>query len=145
MKGTLGGKSFTIKSGIANVGSVDGKLDLVFADYADLCTKLTAEKIPAGATIVQLYNLSGKAPGEFTASADTKYATLLPACPSGSSVNDYVAGASRATTTKITVDSLTATKATGEVQMTFEDGSTIEGSFDVPICGVVEAENATCE
>jgi hypothetical protein len=145
VSGTLGGNSFTIKSGIANVGSVDNKLDLVFASYSDLCTKLTAEKIPAGATIVQLYNLAGKAPGEFTASADTKYATLLPACPSGSSVNDYVAGASRATTTKVNIDTLTDTKVTGEVHITFEDGSQVDGSFDVPICAVVEAENATCE
>lgn len=47
--------------------------------------------------------------------------------------------------TKVTIDTLTDTKVTGEVQMTFEDGSTVEGSFDVPTCGVVEAENATCE
>lgn len=132
-------------SGIANVGSVDGKLDLVFADYADLCTTITAEKFPAGATVVQLYNLSGTAPGEFTASADTKYASILPACPSGAPVNEYVAGASRATTTTVTVDTKTDTRVTGEVHMTFEDGSSIEGSFDVPVCGVSESENATCE
>lgn len=132
-------------SGIGHVGSVDEKIDLVFANTADLCAGLENQKFTAGSSIVQIYNLSGTAPGALVASDDTKYATLLPACPSGASVSDYVASASRATSAAVTVTTKTATQITGELDITFEDGSSIKGAFDVPICSVSEAEAATCE
>lgn len=127
------------------MGSVDEKIDLVFSAAADLCTGLENQKFPKGASLVQIYNLAGTAPGALVASADTKYATLLPACPSGASVNEYVGSASRATSTTVTVTTKSATQITGELDITFEDGSSIKGAFDVPICSVSEAEDPTCE
>lgn len=132
-------------SGVGHVGTVDGKIDLIFANSADLCTGLENQKFPAGTSLVQIYGLAGMAPGAFTPGGDTKYATILPACPSGASVNDYVGSASRATATTVTIETKTATRITGEIQVTFEDGSSVAGAFDVPICSVSEAEAATCE
>ena len=132
-------------SGIGHVGSVDGKIDLVFVSTPNLCADLENETFAAGSAVVQVYGLAGTVPGDFVPSSDTKYATILPACPSGASVNEYVGSASRATTTKVTVATKTATQITGELQLEFEDGSSVSGAFDVPICSVSEAENATCK
>jgi hypothetical protein len=132
-------------SGIGHVGSVDGKIDLLFADFADLCGNLESQTFPAGTSVVQIYSLAGTVPGEFTPGEDVKYATILPACPSGGSVNDYVASASRATSASVTIATKTSTRITGEIHVTFEDGSTVDGGFDVPICSVSQAEDATCK
>ena len=145
VSGTLAGKPFQTLSAVAHSGT-GGTVDLIFSDAPDLCAGLKLQTFPAGVSIVQVYNLSGTAPGEFTpATGDVKYATLKDTCPSGASVNDHVAGSGDAKTTSVTIDSLTATRVAGELSVQFVDGSSVEGTFDIAMCDASEAENATCE
>lgn len=143
--GTVGGKSFAIASGIGHVGK-DGALDLILSDAPGLCDAIQAQKFAAGTTIVQAYNLTGKAPGEFKSSdADVKYATVSATCPSGQPIGEQnVAKAGRAKTATINVTSLGDATVEGSIDVTFDDGSSVSGSFSVPTCPQSEAEKATC-
>lgn len=142
--GTVGGKSFTIASGLGHV-TKDGTLDVILSDQPGLCDAVQAQKFPAGLTIVQAYRLSGKAPGSFTPGEHVKYATVSASCPSGQPIEEkFVEKASDSTDAKITISTLTDTVVEGRIEATFADGSSVSGSFSVPICAQSEAEKATC-
>lgn len=142
--GTVGGEAFTFRSGIAHKGK-EGSIDLILSDTEGLCDSLTQQKFHAGETIVQAYNLVGTAPGTFAAKeSDTKYASLKSTCASGQKINDHVDKAARATTSEITLTSVGATSVEGKISITFDDGSSVSGDFSVPVCGMADAEDATC-
>jgi hypothetical protein len=143
--GTVGGKSFAIASGIGHLDK-DGSLDLILSDAPGLCDAIQAQKFAPGTTIVQAYGLVGKAPGAFKSDhEDVKYATVSPTCPSGQPIGEQnVAKAGRAKTTTIEVTTLGDTSVEGTIDVTFDDGSSVSGSFSVPMCSQSQAEKATC-
>jgi hypothetical protein len=99
----------------------------------------------AGEAIVQAYALVGTAPGTFTATTDhAKWIRVLSTCGAGEAVNDEIEASGAATTFTITVSSLTTTAVQGTASFTFDDGSMLSGTFDVPICTTSDAENTTC-
>ncbi len=144
ISGTINGKSFTAKSGFGfrNKG---GTVDIILSDQADACASIEKAKLHAGETMVQLYRLAGTAPGAFGETDDVKYVTVKPTCTSGQPLGDAdVASSSRATTTKVDLTALDAASVEGTLTVTFEDGSTVSGPFDFPMCSVTVPELTTC-
>ncbi|MDB4946558.1 MAG: hypothetical protein JWP97_6092 [Labilithrix sp.] len=144
---TLAGKPFVVASGVVHQEK-DGTISIVLADQPDLCEQITTERLRPGLTIVQAYRLQGTAPGAFSgADEEVKFARLASSCPSGESVNDHVeaSGRAAAAVNPVTLSALSAERATGVMQVTFPNGSSVDVAFDVPACDVVEAEHAVCE
>lgn len=115
---------------------VKTELRVFFSDRDNLCTKGPNRQ---NETVLALDLLSGAAtlePGTFTqknvdepGQADVSLATLDGTCKAGS-LND---GADEATVTLTTVS---ATRIAGTIDVTFaNDGGTLTGTFDVPVCG----------
>jgi hypothetical protein len=143
--GTIGGKAFTIKSGFGYVDK-DGALDLVLSSEDGLCDSVKQSKIHPGEMLVQLYTLKGTAPGAFVPEHnDVKYATVASTCPSGEPLGQAnVEKAARATSTTVTIAALTATAVDGTVSITFEDGSSVSGDFNLPTCSSTTPESSIC-
>ncbi len=144
ISGTIGGKAFAAKSGFGfrNKG---GSVDIILSDRADACASVEQAKLHAGETIVELFRFAGTAPGTFGESEDVKYATVKSTCTSNAPLGDEnVASSSRGTTTKLEVTALDAASVEGTLTVTFEDGSTITGPFDFPMCTVTVPELLTC-
>jgi hypothetical protein len=143
LTGTVGGKAFTFQSGLAYVDK-QGAVDILVSDGAGLCSSVTSQKFHAGETLVQVYNLKGKVPGAFTSDGDVKYASVNGSCASGQSVEGSVSAKGRVTKSDFSITKMTATEVEGTLNITFDEGSTISGSFSLPICSTSEAEKATC-
>lgn len=143
ISGTLGGETFAFRSGLGHVGA-DGSVDVILSDAGQLCDAVTRQKFSAGETLLQAYHLVGKAPGKFTTS-EIKYASVAATCPSGQPIEGtLVVQKGRATMSDVTLSSVTASVIEGNLTVTFDDGSSVTGSFSVPICATSEAEKATC-
>jgi hypothetical protein len=145
-QGTLGGKSFVAQSGLAH--TTGGSVDVILSDTSGLCEALKAKRFRGGTTVVQAYNLGGTAPGAFKPQSDhVKYARVKSGCPVGAPIDDNVETSSSASpaNTTISISKQTATEVEGEMSVTFKDGSTVSGSFSVPICSESEAEDAICQ
>jgi hypothetical protein len=143
ISGTLGGETFAFRSGLARV-QTDGSVDVVLSDAADLCDAVTRQKFRPGETLLQVYHLAGTAPGKFTTD-EIKYASVAATCPSGQPIEGgLVDKKGRATTSDITLSSVTASAVAGELTVTFDDGSMVTGSFNVPVCSASESEHSTC-
>lgn len=148
--GTLAGKPFEAKSGFARVDG-DGTVSLLFSSDDDLCAAAGAMRLRPGESLVQIYGLKGTAPGPFTTASplpDIKYVAIASGCPTGAHpVPDHVAGSGRAEAMppKVTLTVLDPSSAAGTIDITFDDGSRIAGSFAVPRCGSVLTELVTCE
>lgn len=135
-----------MKSGFA-FKNADGTVDLVLSSLDGACDSAKGAKVHAGETLVQLFALTGTAPGAFTsANKDVKYATVAATCASGTPVSagGAVSASGRATTSTVTISSLTASGAQGTLDLVFDDGSKASGSFDVPTCTATTFENAVC-
>lgn len=142
--GTVGGKAFAFRSGLAHVDK-QGAVDLILSDAAALCDSVTQMKFHAGETIVQAYGLTGTVPGKFVPkNGDTKYASVASTCAAGQSVEGKIDKRGDATASEFTISSLSATAVAGTFTMTFDDGSSLSGSFDLPVCAQSEAEKSTC-
>ena len=145
--GTLGGEAFVLRSGVGHVDAKDGSLDLILSDAANLCDSIAAKKFHVGETLVQAYHLTGTAPGVFTSkpgNEDIKYASVRTTCTLGQAVESNIDKKGEATKAEFTISRLTATEVEGKVTATFDDGSSVTGTFTVPICAASEAEGATC-
>lgn len=146
LSGTVGGKAFTDASGIANVAG-DGSIDLIFSSSPSLCDALTSGKLRAGETLVQAYGLEGTEPGTFTPKHDdVKFVRIGSACASGARITDHVEGTGRSTKSTFTISKRTSALVEGTLSITFDDGSSVEGSFSVPVCATGSPdEDALCE
>lgn len=137
VSGTLGGRVFTFASGIAYLDG-NGSLNVMLSDFPRLCDSVKLHKLHAGEAVVQAYGLKGSAPGTFSAASpameDIKYASV-GACSSGQPVESSIAKKSDDTTTsEITISKLGTTQVEGRLTLDFADGSSVSGSFFVPIC-----------
>jgi hypothetical protein len=144
--GTLGGETFTFTSGYGHVNA-DGSLDLILSDVAGVCETFgVAKKAHAGETLVQAYALTGTAPGVFAASVEQtiKYASVDPSCPSGQGVEGRTNKTGRATQSEISISKLTATEVEGKLTLSFDDGSSLSGTFTVPTCASAASKSVTC-
>ena len=148
---TLGGKTFTIASGLA---TIDTTLSIVLSDKAGLCDAVTAGKLRAGETLLQAYELTGNGTGNYTVSKEqpVKYARLKSGCTGGPDVEDNTDVSSRAETANteeptatVTITAITDHDVSGTLTATFLDGSTSNLSFTVPICASGPPEDAMCE
>ena len=143
ISGTLGGETFAFRSGLSRV-KADGSVDVILSDAGQLCDSVTRQKFHPGETLLQVYHLAGTAPGKFTTD-EIKYASVSTTCPSGQPIEGTaVAKKGRATSSDITLSSVTASVVEGKLTVSFDDGSTVTGSFSVPVCSASESENATC-
>lgn len=144
LTGTIGGSPFTFVSGLAHTAN-DGTLDLILSNAAGVCDARKSNKVHAGETLVQIYNLKGSAPGAFTpANNDIKYARVKSSCPSGQSVEQNVDTSSRVATSDITVSRLTDAEVEGNLKLTFADGSSLSGTFKLPLCTYPNVEGGSC-
>lgn len=143
--GVINGKAFAATSGFFFVDP-GGKIDLIISDKSGICDSVKQSKIHPGETMVQLYGLNGTAPGAFTSeNDDIKYATIKATCASNQPVGDAeVDAASRATTSTVTISTSTATKLEGTLNLTFEDGSSVSGSFSLGSCTSTVPETSAC-
>jgi hypothetical protein len=134
-----------VKSGYGNLNP-DGTVDVVLSDADTFCDSAKSGKVHPGETLVQMYGLSGKAPGVFTPNPDQeiKFAIVAPTCASGQAINSNVAIGGRATASTITLTSVTAAGVQGTLALAFEDGSKVGGAFDVPSCSATLSEKAVC-
>jgi hypothetical protein len=148
LTGTIGGASFTIKSGFGHMNPADGgqtSIDLVFSNVDAVCDSVTQGKLHAGEVIIQLYGMTGTAPGTFTsANGDVKYASVSATCASGQRAEQNIAKAGSVKTSTITISKLTSTDVEGNAELSFDDGSTLSGSFQVPICSATTPETSVC-
>jgi hypothetical protein len=155
--GTIGGKPFTAKSGFFVMKN--GKVTLEFSNFEGLCADVTAAKLRANTQLIQFYFLetpgdggatdqvgNGKAALGPVLSSDMKYAAF-GSCTSGEALQENVivgTGRAEKTSTSITLTALGADKVAGTLDVTFDDGSKIRGSFSVPACSAQTKEESTC-
>lgn len=146
LTGTVAGKAFTDASAIANLAA-DGSVDLIFSTSPSLCDSLTAGKLRAGETLVQAYGLEGSAPGTFTPKHDdVKFVRIGAGCGAGARITDHVEGTGRSTKSTFTISKRTSALVEGTLSITFDDGSSVEGSFAAPVCATgAPDEDALCE
>jgi hypothetical protein len=143
ISGTLGGETFGVRSGLGHFGT-DGSIDIILSDAGQLCDAVTRQKFRPGETVLQAYRLVGSAPGKFTTD-EIKYASVASTCPSGQPIaGTLIAKKGRATKSDFTLSTVTSSAVAGNLTVTFDDGSSISGSFSVPVCPTSQAENATC-
>jgi hypothetical protein len=121
-----------------------GDLNLMFGTSAISCGAVQMTCFTPGATYVQLFGL-GREPGIYTPD-DSKVATVDPSRATGAEAGvSYVTRTvANGTTVELTrVD----TVVEGTVSVTYDDGSTFEGSFSVPRCSVLVGTDsiAVCE
>jgi hypothetical protein len=142
ISGMLGGQAFNLRSGFgARIGGES--LDLILSSAEGLCDSTTSGKLHAGEMIVQAFGLQGTAPGVLT-SDEVKYASVASGCQSGAAVENNVSRASDATSASISVTRLT-TSVDGTLDIRFQDGSYVSGSFSVPFCALqADFEDAVC-
>jgi hypothetical protein len=133
-----------MRSGFA-FKAADGTVDLVFSNQDGLCESVKAAKLHAGEALVQAYRLAGTAPGTFTNAGDTKYVRVKATCTSGQPLGTGdIDKASRADTATFSLTQLSATVATGTMSASYADGSSVAGSFSVPICEATVPETSAC-
>jgi hypothetical protein len=136
-EGTMGGMPFKLGSGFFRLDGVKG-ISLILSDMGGACDAATTGHIRAGGVVFQAYNLQGTTPGPLLSSHfDVKYARVASACPVGAAVSpSWVSnfGDALENKTLITITKLSATWAEGTVDITFDDGSTLKGTFAVPAC-----------
>jgi hypothetical protein len=143
--GTVGGAAFVAKSGFWHENT-DGSIDLVFSNQADVCQATKDQKLRGGESLLQFFALKGTAPGPLTPSLeeDLKYASIKATCTSGQPIGkDDVEKSSRAQTFSFTLSAKSA-NVSGTLDVKFEDGSTVAGSFDVPACDAEIGDDLTC-
>lgn len=150
VSGTIGGKPFVPKSGLLHVDGQGDFVDLLFSDTPDLCTDLANQIVHPGETLLQAYDLqladaSKKSYLLRPEYGELKVARVAATCESGAAVvADYHQDESHGVSYTITIDDPTVAPVTGEFHVAFQDGSNVDFAFSVPICGVNEAEHATC-
>jgi hypothetical protein len=144
--GKINGRDFVPTSAYANVGT-DGEVALIFTSEADACSLATNKKVSAGATYVQLYGGEqghiGDSVGSYTAH-DAKVAVIDPACGGDAGITASFATRATDVGAKIEITRAGATTLAGTVSVQWQDGSTFEGSFSVPICAAVLDEDSVC-
>jgi hypothetical protein len=161
--GTLGGKAFVFKSGFF-FKNQDGTLEVNFSDKEGACDDAKESKLTLGQTLVQLSKLGVRtgtttfggvtngvtvgpaAVGDVTSPDDWKYARVIDSCPAGTPVADAVvidgqrvaiavaAGRVKDIDKKLTLTALSDTAVEGTMDLKFDDGSTLAGSFKVASC-----------
>src|SRR5262249_5033303 len=142
--GTIGGKPFTMQSGLAHSDGA-GSIDLVLSSQAGVCQSASAGKLHAGEMLVGLYGLTGTAPGTYTsANNDIKFASMQSTCASGTPVESAVDKSGRVTTSTITLQAVTSSDVQGTLDLKFDDGSAASGTFDVPTCASTLSEGYVC-
>jgi hypothetical protein len=142
LSGILGGK-FVLNSGYGHMNN-DGSIDVILSDLAGACASAVANRVHAGETFLQAYGLKGTAPGVFTSSQVVKYATIDPLCPPDQRASFSAVKSGRATVSKVNLSKVTAATVEGEMSATFDDGSSVAGTFTVPTCSSVLSEVALC-
>ena len=152
LAGTINGKPFVFKSGFF-FKNEDSTIDLIFTDKDGACTDAKETKIQAGETLVQFFTLGkasdGSQPAEVgtVTSEDMKYAAIASTCATGGSVEkpENVAKAGRVTGNKtINLTALTDTNVEGSLDLAFDDGSTLAGTFKLASCEVSVPDGLTC-
>ncbi len=139
--GEVGGQPFTFKSGYftINDGTHDtgakGLIDVVLSTADAVCDAAMQQKLHGGETLVQLYGLEGTAPGAYVAVHDEiKYGRIKPTCPSGAPLEANADSAGRIQSSAVTLSRVDAALVEGTIDLTFDDGSKLAGSFSVPSC-----------
>ena len=120
-------------------------MEIIVSSMPATCDSAKQKVFTGGEIIVQVYGLMGTAPGDLT-STEVKYAAIKLMCASGASVEANVEKASDvkgSTTVKITAKS--DTQVEGSMDVKFEDGSFLKGTFKVPTCASEIPEGATCK
>lgn len=122
-----------------------GAIEIIVSSMPATCDSAKQQKFTAGEAIVQVYGLMGSAPGDLT-SGEVKYATIKQNCASGAPIEGNVERASSVKgTTTVKVTAKSATQLEGSMDLTFEDGSFLKGTFKVPSCANEMPEGATCK
>jgi hypothetical protein len=151
--GTLNKKPFTAQSGFAHVDGV-GQLTLEFSNAPDRCGDAKAAKFHSNAQFIGFYRLATPADGGLpddqkaavgpVISDDMKYAEL-GTCTSGAPVGEKdTVATGRAEKSTVTLTTLASDKVEGTLDVTFDDGSHISGTFSVPTCSGETPETSYC-
>lgn len=120
-------------------------MEIIVSSMPATCDSATQKKFTGGEAIVQVYGLMGTAPDDLT-SSEVKYVTIKQSCASGAPLDANIDKASRVkgtSTVKITAKS--AAQVEGSMDVTFEDGSFLKGTFKVPSCASEMPEGASCK
>jgi hypothetical protein len=142
VSGIFNGQSFVSASSFSFVES-DGSVDLVFSDKADVCAIVTAGKLRAGETLLQLLALEKTADGSYAPKldpGDVKVASLDPTC--------HVAYATSATSNQqfsIQLTRMDAQGVEGSALVMFADGSHASGTFSAASCAQTLTQNFACQ
>ena len=148
--GQVGGKSFVpgSASAHAHLGYVHGEvgvpaISLVFSSAPDVCSSIKGDRYLRGETYVVFHNIRAEV-GTDTV-GDAEAIVVAPGCPPGTDLQRAPDGALSSSgrvvdsgaTVKIT--RLDAQRVEGTVSARFDDGSTLEGGFSLPLCAGSEA------
>lgn len=120
-------------------------MEIVVSSMPGTCDSATQKNFTGGEILVQIYGLMGTAPGDLT-STEVKYAAIKQTCASGASVEANVDKASDVKgTTTVKITAKTDKQVEGSMDLKFEDGSFLKGTFKVPTCANEIPDGATCK